>query len=357
MRPHPRLGQGALTSLLALVSIACNAPLPDILSTPRVLEPDERVVKRSFALLADEGRIHSLATGEEGEVVAVTGSGAFWFDRNGEPLLSLRFAVDQALQGVEGLRSPDGGLGFVGRTADGGLVVLSPTGEVTMRHPGGEPLAIGDVAADGDFEIVRAVRRDLRCPWPRLCTSLAVSDPGSEVPTVMDTPFILTDLAVTSPGAGNAGQIVLMMYPNDDGGSRFEVWNPELTAEYGWDTPRVGDFDLVRRGEDVRVLTAEGDRLVFRDLRGQVVATRPLLHAGELRTPHWGDLGGGYGVAAVSGRQAPRFLVALFDPAGETIYREVGAPHVEDLLVIPDGEESRIILAVGSELVLYTFER
>jgi hypothetical protein len=69
----------------------------------------------------------------------------------------------------------------------------------------------------------------------------------------------------------------------------------------------------------------------------------------------WGELGGGWGVTVISGGQSPRSLVAVFDPQGEAVYREVSHPQATDLLV--DAEvPGRFLAPAGAEIFAYTVD-
>lgn len=348
-----RLGPGLLVMASAL--LACNPPLPQVLREPAVLESTARVVKDRFAAAPDGGNVFALRRHADGTVVALTGRHAVWFDSAGDLVRQVTFGVEEPLRYTSFLPSDEGRFRIAGQLPDESVVLLAEDGSVEARLPGvlAGAYTIGDLGADGDLEVLISARRDLRCRWPRLCTSLVVREIGSGRTAVADTPFILTDLQVVPPGHERAGQVVLLMYPNASGGTRFEVWDRELRPLSGWDTGRLGAFSLVERRASLRVLSAEEDFLVFRDLEGQVTERLALPHAGRLRNPGWSDLGDGWGVAVVSGVQDPRFLVAVYDPEGDLVYREVSAPHADDLLGLEDAP-GRFLVPAGSEIIAYT---
>lgn len=352
-----RGGGTSITASLAaaalLVLSGCNASLPNALTDPAVLESSPRVDKRLFAEVAHGGNIFDLRQEPDGGITALTGTGAYRFDRDGQIVDEVRFEV-AGLYRTRFLPA-ESVLGRYLGWGRGSLSFLSAAGELRGTLPSARALAVGDIGADDSFDLVRAVERNEECPFPRYCTWMEVHDLGSGAKARRPTPFILTDVEIVPGDEQPSGHVVLMMYPDDDGGSAFEVRDGELHRRSSWHTARVGDFSLARRQSALRVLTNEGDHLVFRDFDGSETGRLDLPDAGRLRNTTWSDLADGWGVAVVSGVQAPRFVLAIYDEIGRRVYREVGAPHA-DALLVPEEARDRFYVAQGSDIFEYRLQ-
>ena len=317
---------------------------------------DEAGVEASLWTETPEiGAVFDLYDDGKGRWWIVGSRGALQVDAaSAQRLAWVPWSTETALSRVRALVTDEGIAGFVGvehgltKPAKSQVLRLDPRGEILGRYPvyvtGHFVTADLDAGSAGvEVALVRPDGRGVR-----------VFGADGSVVAEYDFKAYVTDLdAVLQAGPYGPADLVVYLYPTGRRRGTFVVL-AGAGDETRFTLDAVGGFTVVESDDGARIATLEGDRLVFRNLKGRQLRSWPAPSSEyfcDLKVDRLGA--GGWVLVAWGSGYRPSHMVAVYR-AAELVFQQFGDGRAYAVSALAGGDRFRI--GVGHELRQYRLD-